>query len=104
VNGIEFGFALGEYDRSLPLIIDPLLSGTFVGGTGDDIVRALTKDNSGNIYAAGYTSSETDFPTGTGAVTNYQGGAYDAFVMKYDANTHELLAATFLGGTGTDQA
>ena len=39
-----------------------------------------------------------------GAYTNYQGGASDVIVVKFNQKLTELLAATFLGGSGQDQA
>ncbi len=104
VDGATFGFQLGAYDPALPLNIDPLLAGTFIGGSGADALAAMTQDAAGNIYAAGSTASALDFPMAPGAVTNYQGGLSDAIVVKFDPQLTELLAATFLGGSGQDQA
>ncbi len=104
VDGVSFGFQLGAYDPARPLMIDPLLAGTFIGGSGADVMSAMAQDEAGNIYAAGYTDSALDFPMAPGATTNYQGGLYDAVVVKFDPQLTELLAATFLGGSGQDQA
>ncbi len=104
VDGASFRFQLGAYDAGRPLMIDPLLAGTFIGGSGADVMTALARDAAGNIYAAGYTDSAADFPMAPGVITNYQGGLYDAVVVKFDAQLSELLSATFLGGSGMDQA
>src|SRR6202042_1250778 len=51
-----FGFAIGGYDRSLPLVIDPVLSySTFLGGSGATAANALAIDTSGAAYIAGFT-------------------------------------------------
>ncbi|MBK9606697.1 MAG: hypothetical protein IPO58_09925 [Betaproteobacteria bacterium] len=79
-GGTGYGFATGDYDRSLPLIIDPLIRSTFSGGNGADAIRAmLVHPGSGDIYVTGSTVS-TNFPgTGTGAQTTNPSGT-DAFV------------------------
>jgi outer membrane protein assembly factor BamB/fibronectin type 3 domain-containing protein len=103
VDGATFGFQLGDYDATRPLMIDPLIAGTFIGGSGTDVMTAVAEDADGNIYAAGFTTS-LDFPMAPGAYTNYQGGASDVIVVKFNQKLTELLAATFLGGSGQDQA
>jgi hypothetical protein len=85
---------LGEYDPSLPLVIDPVIAySTYLGGSGDDQIRAVTADANGNVYVAGSTTS-LDFPL----LNPYQGkgsGNMVAFVSKFSpAGT--LLYSTFL--------
>ena len=61
-NG-QVGFAVGSYDRSQPLVIDPVLSySTYLGGSGDDVGYGIAVDAAGNAYVTSYTSS-TNFPT-----------------------------------------
>ena len=69
---------------------------TYFGGSGDDAARAVTLDNQGNVYVAGYTNSN-NFPTAGQAST------YDAFVAKLSASG-SLTAAVLYGGPGVDQA
>ena len=58
----RYGFAIGAYDRSRPLVIDPgLVYSTLLGGSGDDYPRAVAVDGSGSAYVTGQTSS-LDFP------------------------------------------
>ena len=59
----KVGFEIGDYDTSLPLVIDPVLDySTFLGGTSTDEGRAIVVDGSGNAYITGRTSS-FNFPT-----------------------------------------
>jgi len=62
LQGKQVHFALGNYDHSKPLVIDPVLTyGTFLGGTLDDRGFAIAVDDAGNAYIAGDTVS-TNFP------------------------------------------
>jgi hypothetical protein len=105
------GFALGEYDRALPLTIDPVLDFlTYIGGKKMDIGHAIAFDGA-NIYVAGETLSTGLLTTNfiQFGVTNFQkfhGGnnAFgDAFVAKYD-DSGALQFLTYLGGKNDDGA
>lgn len=102
----QYGFKVGEYDNTQPLVIDPLLASTFLGGSNDnaysDFERAEGIAKYGNsVYVAGVTDS-SDFPTQLGLNTAYQGGGYDGFVAKVSADLSTLESATFLGGSSYD--
>lgn len=101
----QIGFEVGEYDKSQPLIIDPVLSySTFLGGSGDfglggDSGRGIAVDPSGNAYVVGFTNSVTQFPL-VGAfqsqiVTNLQA----AFVTKINSAGTAFVYSTYLNGT-----
>jgi hypothetical protein len=95
----DVGFRIGRYDRSLPLVIDPVLAySTYLGGSDWDFASDLTVDAAGNAYVCGYTAS-LNFPTTIGQ-TLY-GGSYDAFVAKLRPDG-TLAWATYLGGSGFD--
>ena len=100
----SFGFALGKYDRSRPLVIDPgLVYSTYLGGSSDDNGFAVATDAAGNAYVTGLTAS-SNFPTTPGAFdTSYNGGASDVFVTKLNAAGTGLVYSTFLGGNSGDQ-
>ena len=95
-------FALGAYDRARPLVIDPVLSySTYLGGTGPDSGRRIVADALGYTWVTGRTLS-TDFPAVRALQANFGGGAYDAFVAKFDPQG-TLLWSTYFGGSGEDR-
>jgi len=99
----EVTFKVGNYDKSQPLVIDPLLVySTFLGGSGQDTGNGIAVDSSGNVYIAGQTVS-LDFPTTLPLLAAYGGNA-DAFVAKLNANGSALVYSTFLGGNLNDIA
>jgi len=104
-------FALGSYDHSRALVIDPILSySTFFGGNNTDIAHAIAVDTTGCIYIAGETlsTSFTNLATGTfkSYQTNFQGGTVtgDAFVAKLKSDGSTLVYFTYLGGSADDAA
>ena len=102
-EGGRVGFELGNYDRTLPVVIDPVLDySTYWGGSGGDVGMGIALDSNGNAYGTGYTTS-ADFPV-TNAAQTVLGGAQNAFVDEIDATGTVLLYSTYLGGSGTDQA
>lgn len=99
---------LGAYDRTRPLIIDPVVSyATYLGGSGSDLGIGITVDASGNAYVVGQTGS-TNFPVSTGAYDKSCGtdgnctGGSDAFLTKLSADGSAIVYSTYLGGSGND--
>jgi hypothetical protein len=98
---VEFGFRIGEYDRSRPLVIDPgFVFSTYLGGGSDDGAFSVAVDTAGNAYITGFTISN-DFPL-EGAAQATPGGGVEAFVTKLDPLGQTLLYSTYLGGEGDD--
>ena len=63
----SIAFKLAAYDRSAPLIIDPLLTYvSYLGGSENDEGTAIAVDSTGAAWVTGETTS-TDFPTTTNA-------------------------------------
>ena len=99
--GPRVGFAVGTYDPSRELIIDPVLSyATYLGGSSLDYGWDIAVDGSGNAYVTGQTGS-SDFPT-VNAVQGTSGGSYEAFVSKLNAAGSALVYSTYLGGSNFD--
>ena len=90
------------YDKSRPLVIDPVLTySTFFGGAGDDQAFGVAVDKAGFIYIVGQTSS-LDFPTAK-PVQPKGAGDYDVFVAKFDPTGGTLVYSTFLGGSAVER-
>ena len=96
-------FRVAAYDRSRPLVIDPVLFySTYLGGTGTDHGATIAVDTVGNAYVAGFTNS-INFPSTPGAFdSNYGGGPLDVFVTKLNPTGSGLVYSTYLGGSGSD--
>lgn len=77
-----------------------LQKSSYLGGSGNDAINAITIDFFGYIYAAGSTTS-TDFPVQMPTQSANAGGM-DAFVAKLLIS--QIYFATYLGGSGNDSA
>jgi hypothetical protein len=125
VAGNQVRFALGSYDRSKPLVIDPVLTYltylgapvsangstngvTHLGGlagfgvTSNELSQAMAIDRDGNAYVTGYTNA-LDFPVkdpyqGSDPSLKINSGATAAFVTKLNAEGTELVYSTYLSG------
>jgi hypothetical protein len=108
-QGHGYGFALGAYDHSRPLVIDPGLEySTYLGGAGNDSgFRIEVRGH--HAFVTGGTGSP-DFPVTANALDQtYNGGVpptpSDAFVSRINtrkSGAASLEYSTFLGGTGND--
>jgi len=99
-----FGFRVGEYDRDLPLILDPviLVYCGYIGGSGDDLGQAIAIDPAGATYVTGTTDSpDASFPdvVGPDVVPN---GLDDAFVAKIRNDGSGLVYCGYIGGSSSD--
>jgi len=98
----QVAFQVAAYDKTRPLVIDPVLSySTYLGGSGGDEGWGITVDNLGNAYVTGSTSS-TNFPTNLGSFQTASAGNVDAFVTKLNATGSALVYSTYLGGSGSE--
>lgn len=118
----EVGFKVGDYDKSLPLIIDPTVQVLAdEGGNGDDqALGVAVSPASATTQAAFITGKTSSVATGSPAAGGFpvtaapilqgksNGGVlgYDAFVQKLtkdgNGNFTILAYSTYLGGTGDD--
>jgi len=107
----EIGFEVGGYDRSRPLVIDPVLDySSYLGGSGEDTATGLQvlRDISGNVTDVIVTGATTsvDFPVTDRAYDHFRPQVanpdQDLYVARFNAGGNVLVYATYLGGTGED--
>lgn len=121
--GNKIGFAIGDYDHSRELVIDPVLSySTYLGGSAteggligsnpENLVKVAV-DNGQQIYVAGSTTS-TDFPFPIPPNLNIPiqatlkvPTAQNIFIAVLNTNSNvpnkqQLVYATYLGGSLVD--
>jgi hypothetical protein len=102
VTGNVVTFSIGAYDRSLQLVIDPVVYVTLLSGSGADAALSLAVDNAGAAYIAGFTSS-FDLAT-INPAQGFNAGGNEVFVAKLNPAGNALVYCTFIGGRGDDRA
>ena len=100
--GGTVGVDVVNYDRTKPLVIDPVLSySTYLGGTGFDEGDAIAVDQQGSAYVAGDTMS-IDFPVIGTPLSSPPTANTISFVSKLSPDGTSLVYSTYLGGTTSD--
>ena len=86
------GFALGNYDRGRPVVIDPVIDAlTWLGGSGQDHIQAIATDGQGNPVVAGVTTAP-DFPGATPSTS----ATWSIFVSKLNPACSAINFTTVL--------
>ncbi|HEV2472244.1 MAG TPA: SBBP repeat-containing protein, partial [Chthonomonadales bacterium] len=99
--GRQIGIRVTGADRSRPVVIDPVLFVTYLGGSTTDYGYAITVDAQGNSYITGTTFS-SNFPTHVAFQSTINTGP-DAYITKFNS-AGVLIYSTFLGGSAADVA
>jgi len=91
-------FKLGKYNKNYPVIIDPVIYGTYLGGSSWDKCASVATDSAGNIYVLTNTQS-MDFPLGSQSLftTYYMARSY--VVTKIDAARTQILLTVAIGNS-----
>jgi hypothetical protein len=94
LDGAKYGYALGDYDHRRPVIIDPLLQATYLGGRGTETAGAITinpNPEMGGVYVLGNTVGLTNsFPGTSGGAQKDQRNANAAFIAKLSITRPDL--------------
>jgi Bacterial Ig-like domain (group 3)/Beta-propeller repeat len=102
----EVTIALGEYDPTHELVIDPVLSFAAHFGSSSNLtnVTDVAVDSTGDIYLTGFTC-DVDYPV-TPTALQTSGGSItgtpcdSGIVTKLDPTASELIFSTYLGSSG----
>jgi len=96
---LSFGYKCESWNRSRPLIVDPLVYSTFLGGSGwEDPVgwARIAIDSLGYVYVTGGTDS-IDFPVSVDAFDTTL-GFRDVILLKLNPAGSMFVYSTYLGG------
>jgi hypothetical protein len=106
LSGRTVSFLLGDYDRTKPLVIDPILNySTYLGQLGQ--AYAIAVDAAGEAYVAG--SAGAGMPTTNGIQPSPMAKSTppptpSAFVAKLNSAGTAVLYCTYLSGSMEDDA
>ncbi len=105
VDGTVVRFAVGAYDHSQPLVIDPVIAyASWLGGSGEEGILDMAVDGDGNLVVFGFAhdgQTVLAFPTTPGAIKTTRND-HDAFVSKFNPSGTTLLFSTLIGGSGDE--
>ena len=89
---------LAAYDRTKPLIIDPILDwSTYLGTPAIEEIFGVAVDSAGAVYVTGFTTT-SGFPGTSGSLIQPDpAGGSDAFVAKMNPTGTAIDYATYLG-------
>ncbi len=117
-GGYQIDYAGGQVDITISKFTsdgEALLYSTYIGGEYVEMPHSLIANHNDELYVFGTTSS-SNFPVTDGCLqdslrrgvpvvlsnaVNYVQGS-DMFILKLSEDGSELLASTYIGGTGND--
>jgi len=104
VKGTTVSFEVDGYDHSQPLIIDPVLYATYLGGPGlgDEELNAIHVTPNGERIILGHSPNSANYPTTTGSYSQTNAGERDMIVSKINSTGNALIYSSFIGGSGDD--
>jgi uncharacterized repeat protein (TIGR01451 family) len=101
-NDSTVRFALGAYDPTRPLVIDPaIVYATYLGSPQDEKIVAIEANAAREVYVFGSTLDPATFPSTTSAGTRPGGG--DCFLSKFSADGSQLLYSILIIDTAQVQ-
>lgn len=87
-DALQLRFGGGQEDGALAVFSpdgSKLLYATYLGGSGDEMIRSIALGPAGEVYLVGNMSSD-DFPVTPGALQARHAGKGDAFIVKLARN------------------
>ncbi len=100
----EVSFVLGQYDKNVELVIDPVVVVSSYSGTQSvSFGLGVAPDSKGNIYL--YSLNITrGYPVTSGAIqSTFAGGVYDATLSKFNFLGTSKRFSTYIGGNKDDK-
>jgi hypothetical protein len=101
----DIGFSVDAYDRTQPLVLDPVLNySSYLGGSSNESGSGIAVDAQGDAFVTGTTFS-TDFPTTANAFNkgplalNTKGAV---FVTELNPSGTQQIFSSYLAGSGGD--
>ena len=98
----SLGMTAGDYDPALPLIIDPMVFSTYLGGNEYESNPAVAVGQDGSVYITGESLSP-NFPITPGAYQTTKNAEADIIISKMNESASTLMFSTFLGGDGREE-
>src|SRR5262249_50917285 len=101
----EYGFAVGQFDRTQTLVLDPslLIYAGYIGGAGADEAGGIALDTPGNAYVVGTAQSAVPpFPAQVGPHVGYARGSPHLFPAQVNADGSHLVYLGYIGGADGD--
>ena len=100
-GGFQNTYGGGTYDAFMAKLDSagyPIWT-TYYGGTGDDYASGLTRDPSGNIYLAGYTTTSTNLASGGFQNAISPGATNNAYLAKFTPAGTRIWGTYYSSGT-----
>lgn len=100
-SAVQPTYGGGGYDGFVATVSgEGLHALTYLGGTGNDVLRQVALDTAGRTVLAGITDSQ-DFPTARPIQPRPAGGS--ELVVARLTRSAQLIDSTYFGGSGNDQ-
>lgn len=95
------GFRIGKYDRTQPLVIDPVLDYSTFLGDASVYVTAVAVDATGNTYITGEAPATLPANAGSTACSSCVSATNKlaVYVTKLNAGGTAVIYSTFIGGS-----
>lgn len=104
LNKDVVSFEIGTYDKSIDLIIDPVLIASVFSGINGSMIWGFTAtyDEFGNMYSGGEAFG-SGLPATPGAFqVTFGGGGLDMALNKFNPDATIKYYSTYIGGSGSE--